>query len=163
MSVDPGLQQYIREIRNAPVLDPDEEQRLARQFLDHFDDDAARRLVSSHMRLVVKVAMQYRLYSVPVEDHISEGAIGLIKAVERFDPDRGSRLSTYWLWWIRASMTDFVIRSWSLVRHLVDTPKTLEALSRRHRASGERIRQIEHEAVAKIKRWIAHDDAIVGH
>ncbi len=280
MLVDPGLQRYIREIRKAPVLEPGEEQALARRLHDHGDDEAMRRLVGSHMRLVVKVAMRYRRYSVPIEDLISEGAIGLMKAVERFDPDRGFRLSTYALWWIRAAMTDFVIRSWSLVRmgqtteqrklffnlrkmkanlraydegdlrdddvrriaselnvpekdvvemngrlagqdaslnapvagtgegewqdwladdgeihgerleqreefahrrlrledvmrglkdrereivterHLVETPKTLEALSRRHQISRERVRQIEHEAVAKIKRWMEQGDAV---
>ena len=280
MSVDAGLQRYIREIRKAPVLEPGEEQALARRLRDHGDGEAMRRLVGSHMRLVVKVAMRYRRYSVPIEDLISEGAIGLMKAVERFDPDRGFRLSTYALWWIRAAMTDFVIRSWSLVRmgqtteqrklffnlrkmkanlraydegdlrdddvrriaselnvpekdvvemngrlagqdaslnapvagtgegewqdwladdgeihgerleqreefahrrlrledvmrglkdrereivterHLVETPKTLEALSRRHQISRERVRQIEHEAVAKIKRWMEQGDAV---
>lgn len=283
MPVDPGLERYIREIRKEPMLDPGEEHVLARAYRDHRDEEAARRLVSSHMRLVVKVAMRYRRYSVPVEDLISEGTIGLIKAVERFDPDRGFRLSTYALWWIRAAMTDFVIRSWSLVRlgqtteqrklffnlrkvkaklrayeegdlrehhvrqivkelnvpekdvvsmnrrlsgqdaslnvpagdsgegewqdwlmddheaqddrlasrqehtyrrhrleevmkglkdrereivterHLVDSPQTLEALSRRHRISRERVRQIEHEAVAKIKRWMAGQDPVASH
>jgi RNA polymerase sigma-32 factor len=265
------------------MLDPGEEHLLARKFRDDGDEDAARRLVRSHMRLVVRVAMQYRRYSVSVEDLISEGTLGLIKAVERFDPDRGFRLSTYALWWIRAAMTDYVIRSWSLVRmgqtteqrklffnlrkmksklraydegdlrdhhvrqivrelkvpekevvsmnrrlaaqdaslnvpagdlgegewqdwlrddgetqderlaireeytyrrhmldevmkglkdrerqivmerHLVETPKTLEALSRQHRISRERVRQIEHEAVAKIKRWMEREETSVTH
>lgn len=277
--MDSGLQHFIRDIRKEPMLDPGEEHALARKSRDEGDAEAARRLVSSHMRLVVKLAMQYRRYSVPVEDLISEGTIGLMKSVERFDPDRGFRLSTYALWWIRAAMTDYVIRSWSLVRmgqtteqrklffnlrkmksklrayeegdlrehhvrqivkelnvpekdvvsmnrrlaaqdaslnvpagdlgegewqdwlkdddepleerlatreeyshrrhrldevmkglkdrerqivierHLVDNPKTLEALSRQHRISRERVRQIEHEAVAKIKRWMSRDDA----
>lgn len=263
------------------MLDPGEEHVLARRSRDHGDAAAAGRLVSSHMRLVVKVAMQYRRYSVSVEDLISEGTVGLIKAVERFDPDRGFRLSTYALWWIRAAMTDYVIRSWSLVRmgqtteqrklffnlrkiksklraydegdlrdhhvrqivkelnvsemdvvsmnrrlagqdaslnvpagdlgdgewqdwlkddgethderlatheeyshrrhrldevmkglkdrerqivmerHLVETPKTLEALSRQHHISRERVRQIEHEAVAKIKRWMAGENLVL--
>lgn len=283
MSVDSGLQKYIREIRKAPMLDPGEEHQLARRCRDDGDDEAAGRLIASHMRLVVKMAMQYRRYSVPVEDLISEGTMGLMKAVERFDPDRGFRLSTYALWWIRAAMTDFVIRSWSLVRmgqtteqrklffnlrkmksklrayedgdlrdshvrqivtelnvsekdvvamnrrlagqdaslnvpagdmgdgdwqdwirddnethdenfasreeyayrlkmlrevmqglkdrereiiierHLVETPQTLEALSRRHHISRERVRQIEHEAVGKIKRWMAEGNPAVGH
>ncbi len=283
MSVDAGLQRYIRELRKAPMLDPGEEHQLARRCRDHGDDAAAQRLIASHMRLVVKVAMQYRRYTVPVEDLISEGTMGLMKAVERFDPDRGFRLSTYALWWIRAAMTDFVIRSWSMVRmgqtteqrklffnlrkmkaklrayedgdlrdshvrqivtelnvserdvvamnrrlaghdaslnvpagemgdgdwqdwirddsephderfatqqeyanrlgmlrevmkglknrereivierHLVETPKTLEALSRRHQISRERVRQIEHEAVGKIKRWMAEGDSAIGH
>lgn len=283
MSVEPRLERYIRNIRKDPMLDPGEEHALARKYRDHRDENAARRLVGSHMRLVVKIAMQYRRYSVPVEDLISEGTIGLMKAVERFDPDRGFRLSTYALWWIRAAMTESVIRSWSLVRmgqtteqrklffnlrrvkaklrayedgdlrehhvrqivkeldvpekdvvsmnrrlaghdaslnvpagdggegewqdwlldenetqderlaarqeytyrrhrleevmkglkdrereivterHLVEPPQTLEALSRRHRISRERVRQIEHEAVAKIKRWMTSDDPVLGH
>lgn len=283
MSVDQGLERYIRDIRKQPMLDRGEEERLARAYRDHGDEGAARRLVTSHMRLVVKVAMQYRQYPVPIEDLISEGTIGLMRAVERFDPDRGFRLSTYALWWVRAAITDFVIRSWSLVRmgqtteqrklffnlrkvkaklrayedgdlgdhhvrqimkelkvpendvvsmnrrlagqdaslnvpagdmgegewqdwlpdedethderlaslqeygyrrhrleqvmkglkdrereivverHLVDTPQTLEALSRRHRISRERVRQIEHEAVAKLKRWMATQDRLTGH
>lgn len=283
MSVDSGLQKYIREIRKAPMLDPGEEHQLARKCRDDGDEEAKQRLIASHMRLVVKMAMQYRRYSVPVEDLISEGTMGLMKAVERFDPDRGFRLSTYALWWIRAAMTDFVIRSWSLVRmgqtteqrklffnlrkmkaklhayddgdlrdnhvrqivtelnvsekdvvamnrrlagqdaslnvpagelgegdwqdwlkddtethdenyasreehahrmqmlrevmkglkdrereivierHLVDTPKTLEALSRRHRISRERVRQIEHEAVGKIKRWMTEGNPACRH
>ena len=111
-----ATQRYLREIRGYPLLDAETEQALARRWLDQRDADAQRQLVNSHLKLVVKLAMQFRRYPVAIDDLISEGTVGLMQAIDRFDPDRGFRLSTFAMWWIRAAITEFVIRSWSLVR-----------------------------------------------
>ena len=111
-----SLSQYFREVRAFPMLDADTEQTLALQFRDHGDVDAAHQLVTSYLRLVCKIAMGYRGYGLPVADLISEGNIGLMKAVKKFDPDRGFRLSTYAMWWIKAAITEYVLKSWSLVK-----------------------------------------------
>ena len=111
-----SLSQYFREVWAFPMLDADTEQTLALQFRDHGDVDAAHELVTSYLRLVCKIAMGYRGYGLPVADLISEGNIGLMKAVKKFDPDRGFRLSTYAMWWIKAAITEYVLKSWSLVK-----------------------------------------------
>lgn len=111
-----GLSRYFQEIWKFPILDPDEEYMLARRWRDHGDIDAAHKLVTSHLRLVAKMAMKYRGYGLPVADLLSEGNIGLMKAVKKFEPERGFRLATYAIWWIKAAMTEYVLRSWSLVR-----------------------------------------------
>ncbi|MBB55304.1 MAG: RNA polymerase sigma factor RpoH [Magnetovibrio sp.] len=111
-----SLSQYFREVWAFPMLDADTEQTLALQFRDHGDVDAAHKLVTSYLRLVCKIAMGYRGYGLPVADLISEGNIGLMKAVKKFDPDRGFRLSTYAMWWIKAAITEYVLKSWSLVK-----------------------------------------------
>ena len=111
-----SLSQYFREVWAFPMLDADTEQTLALQFRDHGDVDAAHQLVTSYLRLVCKIAMGYRGYGLPVADLISEGNIGLMKAVKKFDPDRGFRLSTYAMWWIKAAITEYVLKSWSLVK-----------------------------------------------
>ena len=111
-----SLSQYFREVWAFPMLDADTEQALALQFRDHGDVDAAHQLVTSYLRLVCKIAMGYRGYGLPVADLISEGNIGLMKAVKKFDPDRGFRLSTYAMWWIKAAITEYVLKSWSLVK-----------------------------------------------
>ena len=111
-----SLSQYFREVWAFPMLDADTEQTLALQFRDHGDVDAAHHLVTSYLRLVCKIAMGYRGYGLPVADLISEGNIGLMKAVKKFDPDRGFRLSTYAMWWIKAAITEYVLKSWSLVK-----------------------------------------------
>ena len=115
-STEQGLGHYLRQIREMPMLQPEDEYMLARRWREHQDPDAARQLVASHLRLVAKVAMGYRGYGLPISDLISEGAIGLMQAVRRFDPDRGFRLASYAMWWIRSTIQEFVIRSWSLVR-----------------------------------------------
>lgn len=111
-----NLSRYLQEIRHFPMLEAGEEIRLAEKWRDHSDNDAAHRLVTSHLRLVAKIAMGYRGYGLPVSDLVSEGNIGLMKAVKKFDPERGFRLSTYAMWWIRASITEYVLRSWSMVK-----------------------------------------------
>jgi RNA polymerase sigma-32 factor len=113
---DGGLTRYFQEISKFPILPGDEEQMLAERWRDHGDRDAAHKLVTSHLRLVAKIAMGYRGYGLPVADLISEGNIGLMKAVKKFEPERGFRLSTYAMWWIRASITEYILRSWSLVK-----------------------------------------------
>lgn len=111
-----GLARYLTEIRAFPVLKPDEEYMLSKRFREHEDPQAAHKLVTSHLRLVAKIAMGYRGYGLPVGEVISEGNIGLMQAVKRFEPDRGFRLATYAIWWIRASIQEYILRSWSLVK-----------------------------------------------
>lgn len=111
-----GLSSYFREVWGFPILEKSEEQLLARRWRDNGDSDAAHRLVTSHLRLVAKMAMKYRGYGLPVADLVSEGNIGLMKAVKKFDPDLGFRLSTYAMWWIKASITEYVLKSWSMVK-----------------------------------------------
>lgn len=111
-----GLSRYFREIWSFPVLTEQEEQSLAYRWRDEGDTEAAHKLVTSHLRLVAKIAMGYRGYGVPVSDLISEGNIGLMKAVKKFEPERGFRLATYAMWWIRAAITEYILRSWSMVK-----------------------------------------------
>jgi RNA polymerase sigma-32 factor len=111
-----GLSRYLTEIRKFPLLAPEEEYMLAKRWKAHEDPEAARRLVTSHLRLVAKIAMGYRGYGLPVSEIVAEGNVGLMQAVKRFDPERGFRLATYAMWWIRASIQEFILRSWSLVK-----------------------------------------------
>ncbi len=111
-----GLQRYLSEIRKFPMLEKDEEFMLAKRWREHEDPQAAERLVTSHLRLVAKMAMGYRGYGLPIAEVISEGNIGLMQAVKKFDPDKGFRLATYAMWWIRASIQEYVLRTWSLVK-----------------------------------------------
>ena len=113
---DVSLNRYLSEIRKFPILKPEQEYMLAKRFQEHGDPKAAEQLVTSHLRLVSKIAMGYRGYGLPVSELISEGNIGLMQGVKKFDPDRGFRLATYAMWWIRASMQEFILRSWSLVK-----------------------------------------------
>jgi len=113
---DDGLAKYLRDIRAFPLLEAEEEFMLARRWVDYEDTEAAHRLVTSHLRLVAKIAIGYRHYGLPVADLISEGNIGLMRAVKKFDPDRGFRLATYAMWWIKASLNEFVLNSWSMVK-----------------------------------------------
>jgi len=115
-SVDAGLSKYLAEIRKFPLLKPEEEVAYARRWREHRDSDAAFHLVTSHLRLVAKIAMRYRGYGLPISEIVSEGNIGLMQAVRRFDPDRGVRLSTYAMWWIKATIQEYILRSWSLVK-----------------------------------------------
>jgi len=111
-----ALARYLQEIRRFPMLQADEEYMLAKRWREHEDPEAAHRLVTSHLRLVAKIAMGYRGYGLPLSELISEGNVGMMQAVKRFDPDRGFRLATYAMWWIRASIQEYILHSWSLVK-----------------------------------------------
>jgi RNA polymerase sigma-32 factor len=116
VSAEGGLSRYLDEIRKYPMLQPDEEYMLAKSWREHDDRDAAHRLVTSHLRLVAKIAMGYRGYGLPIGEIVSEGNVGLMQAVKRFEPEKGFRLATYAMWWIRASIQEYILRSWSLVK-----------------------------------------------
>jgi RNA polymerase sigma-32 factor len=116
VSTEGNLGRYLREIRKFPMLAPEEEYMLAKRWREHEDPDAAHRLVTSHLRLVAKIAMGYRGYGLPLSELISEGNVGMMQAVKRFDPDRGFRLATYAMWWIRAAIQEYILHSWSLVK-----------------------------------------------
>ena len=111
-----GLSRYLTEIRKFPLLAPEEEYMAAKAWREHEDPDAARKLVTSHLRLVAKIAMGYRGYGLPVSEIVAEGNVGLMQAVKRFEPDKGFRLATYAMWWIRAAIQEYILRSWSLVK-----------------------------------------------
>ncbi|KAF2991297.1 RNA polymerase sigma factor RpoH [Methylocystis sp. MJC1] len=111
-----GLARYLAEIRRFPMLEPQQEYMLAKRWREHEDPKAAQKLVTSHLRLVAKIAMGYRGYGLPIGEIVSEGNVGLMQAVKRFEPDRGFRLATYAMWWIRASIQEYILRSWSLVK-----------------------------------------------
>jgi RNA polymerase sigma-32 factor len=116
LSAESGLSRYLEEIRRFPMLEPQEEYMLAKSWREHGDRDAAHRLVTSHLRLVAKIAMGYRGYGLPISEVISEGNVGLMQAVKRFEPEKGFRLATYAMWWIKASIQEYILRSWSLVK-----------------------------------------------
>src|SRR5438552_9751042 len=116
LSGEQSLNRYLTEIKKFPVLTAEQEYMLAKRYADHEDPEAAAQLVTSHLRLVAKIAMGYRGYGLPVSDLISEGNVGLMQGVKKFEPDRGFRLATYAMWWIRASIQEFILRSWSLVK-----------------------------------------------
>ena len=116
LSSDAGLSRYLSEIRKFPLLTPEDEYMFAKRLKEHGDTEAARRLVTSHLRLVAKIAMGYRGYGLPIAEIVSEGNIGLMQAVKRFEPDKGFRLATYAMWWIRAAIQEYVLRSWSMVK-----------------------------------------------
>jgi RNA polymerase sigma-32 factor len=115
-SPEQGMSRYLTEIRKFPMLEPEQEFMLAKAWVDHGDRDSAHQLVTSHLRLAAKIAMGYRGYGLPVAEIISEANVGLMQAVKRFDPDKGFRLATYAMWWIRASIQEYILRSWSLVK-----------------------------------------------
>jgi RNA polymerase sigma-32 factor len=116
LSSENGLSRYLREIQKFPLLEKEEEYMLAKRWREHGDQQAAEKLVTSHLRLVAKIAMGYRGYGLSIAEIISEGNIGLMQAVKKFEPDKGFRLATYAMWWIRASIQEYVLRSWSLVK-----------------------------------------------
>jgi RNA polymerase sigma-32 factor len=116
ISGESGLSRYLAEIRRFPMLEPQEEYMLAKRWREHGDREAAHRLVTSHLRLVAKIAMGYRGYGLPIGEVVSEGNVGLMQAVKRFEPDKGFRLATYAMWWIKASIQEYILRSWSLVK-----------------------------------------------
>ena len=115
-SPEQGMSRYLTEIRKFPMLEPEQEFMLAKAWVDHGDRESAHQLVTSHLRLAAKIAMGYRGYGLPVAEIISEANVGLMQAVKRFDPDKGFRLATYAMWWIRASIQEYILRSWSLVK-----------------------------------------------
>ena len=115
-SPEQGLNRYMQEIRKFPLLEPEQEYMLAKRWVDHQDTEAAHKMVTSHLRLAAKIAMGYRGYGLPQAEVISEANVGLMQAVKRFDPERGFRLATYAMWWIRANIQEYILRSWSLVK-----------------------------------------------
>src|SRR6266581_4146577 len=116
LTAEPGLTHYLEEIRRFPMLERQEEYVLAKRWREHGDRDAAHKLATSHLRLVAKIAMGYRGYGLPIAEVISEGNVGLMQAVKRFEPEKGFRLATYAMWWIKASIQEYILRSWSLVK-----------------------------------------------
>jgi RNA polymerase sigma-32 factor len=116
VTADSGLARYLEEIRRVPMLEPQDEFMLAKRWREHGDRDAAHKLVTSHLRLVAKIAMGYRGYGLPISEVISEGNVGLMQAVKRFEPEKGFRLATYAIWWIKAAIQEYILRSWSLVK-----------------------------------------------
>ena len=116
LTAESGLSRYLEEIRRFPMLEPQDEYMLAKRWREHGDRDAAHKLVTSHLRLVAKIAMGYRGYGLPISEVISEGNVGLMQAVKRFEPEKGFRLATYAMWWIKASIQEYILRSWSLVK-----------------------------------------------
>src|ERR671923_1576218 len=116
LTAESGLTRYLEEIRRFPMLEPQDEFMLAKRWREHGDRDAAHKLVTSHLRLVAKIAMGYRGYGLPISEVISEGNVGLMQAVKRFEPEKGFRLATYAMWWIKAAIQEYILRSWSLVK-----------------------------------------------
>jgi RNA polymerase sigma-32 factor len=155
-SPEQGLSRYLSEIRKFPMLEPEQEYMLAKAWVDHGDKEAAHQLVTSHLRLAAKIAMGYRGYGLPTAEVISEANVGLMQAVKRFDPEKGFRLATYAMWWIRASIQEYILRSWSLVK--MGTTAAQKKLFFNLRKAKNKIGAIEEgelrpENVAKI----AHD------
>ena len=160
-----GLNRYLAEIKKFPILAPEEEYMLAKRWTEHQDTEAAAKLVNSHLRLVAKIAMGYRGYGLPVSELISEGNIGLMQGVKKFEPERGFRLATYAMWWIRASIQEFILRSWSLVK--MGTTAAQKKLFFNLRRMKNRIEAFEDgdmkpEDVAKIAKdlGVSEDDVI---
>lgn len=152
-SSEGGLSRYLADIRKYPMLEPNQEYMFAKRFLEHDDRGAAEKLVTSHLRLVAKIAMGYRGYGLPIGEVISEGNVGLMQAVKKFDPERGFRLATYAMWWIKASIQEYVLRSWSLVK--MGTTANQKRLFFNLRKMKSQIQALEdgdlnHEQVEKI-------------
>src|SRR6056297_3313123 len=152
-SPEQGLNRYLQEIRKFPMLEPEEEYMLAKRWADHQDTEAAHKLVTSHLRLAAKIAMGYRGYGLPTAEVISEANVGLMQAVKRFDAEKGFRLATYAMWWIRASIQEYILRSWSLVK--LGTTSAQKKLFFNLRKAKSRIGALEEgdlrpENVAKI-------------
>jgi RNA polymerase sigma-32 factor len=151
-----SLTRYLQEIRKFPMLQPEEEFMLAKRWQEHGDIEAAHRLVTSHLRLVAKIAMGYRGYGLPIGELISEGNVGMMQAVKRFDPDRGFRLATYAMWWIRASIQEYILRSWSLVK-IGTTAAQKKLFFNLRRIKGQLAAIDEGELSAEHVKKIAHD------
>ncbi len=146
-----GLSRYLDEIRKFPMLEPAEEFTLAKSWRDAGDREAAHRLVTSHLRLVAKIAMGYRGYGLPIAEVVSEGNVGLMQAVKRFDPDKGFRLATYAMWWIKAAIQEYILRSWSLVK--MGTTANQKKLFFNLRKAKGRISALEEGDLRRI-RWL---------
>ena len=165
VSPEGGLSRYLTEIRKFPMLTKDEEFMLASKWREHEDTEAAHRLVTSHLRLVAKIAMGYRGYGLPIGEVISEGNVGLMQAVKKFEPERGFRLATYAMWWIRASIQEYILRSWSLVK--MGTTAAQKKLFFNLRKAKSQISALEegdltHEHVAQIatKLGVTEDEVV---
>src|SRR3954468_6033307 len=157
ISGEGNLTRYLQEIRKFPMLEPDEEYMLAKRWKEAQDSEAAHRLVTSHLRLVAKIAMGYRGYGLPLSELISEGNVGMMQAVKRFDPDRGFRLATYAMWWIRAAIQEYILHSWSLVKMgTTAAQKKLFFNLRRLKGQMQAIEDgdLQPEQVAKIARML---------
>jgi len=155
-SPEQGLNRYLQEIRKFPMLEPEEEYMLAKRWVDHEDSGAAHRLVTSHLRLAAKIAMGYRGYGLPQAEVISEANVGLMQAVKRFDPEKGFRLATYAMWWIRASIQEYILRSWSLVK--LGTTSAQKKLFFNLRKAKARIGALEEgDLLPENVAQIAHD------
>lgn len=151
-----GLNRYMQEIRKFPLLEPEEEYMLAKRWVDHQDTEAAHKLVTSHLRLAAKIAMGYRGYGLPQAEVISEANVGLMQAVKRFDPEKGFRLATYAMWWIRAAIQEYILRSWSLVK--LGTTSAQKKLFFNLRKAKARIGALEEGDLHPDKvKQIAHD------
>ncbi|MZR14073.1 RNA polymerase sigma factor RpoH [Maritimibacter sp. DP07] len=151
-----GLNRYLQEIRRFPMLEPEQEYMLAKRWVDHQDTEAAHQLVTSHLRLAAKIAMGYRGYGLPQAEVISEANVGLMQAVKRFDPEKGFRLATYAMWWIRASIQEYILRSWSLVK--LGTTSAQKKLFFNLRKAKARIGALEDGDLHPDKvKQIAHD------
>ncbi len=165
LTPESGLSRYLAEIRKFPMLEQGEEYMLAKRFAEHQDPEAARKLITSHLRLVAKIAMGYRGYGLPIGEVISEGNVGLMQAVKRFDPERGFRLATYAMWWIRAAIQEYILRSWSLVK--IGTTAAQKKLFFNLRKMKSRIDAVEDgdlrpeqvEHIAK-KLGVTHEDVV---
>lgn len=163
-SPEQGLNRYLQEIRRFPMLEPEEEYMLAKRWVDHQDTAAAHKLVTSHLRLAAKIAMGYRGYGLPQAEVISEANVGLMQAVKRFDPERGFRLATYAMWWIRAAIQEYILRSWSLVKMgTTAAQKKLFFNLRRMKAQMSAIDEgdLHPEQVAEISRKLGVSDVEV--
>src|SRR5476649_1454401 len=165
MSPEGGLSRYLTEIRKFPMLAKDEEFMLAKRWREHEDPDAAHKLVTSHLRLVAKIAMGYRGYGLPISEVVSEGNVGLMQAVKRFEPDKGFRLATYAMWWIRAAIQEYILRSWSLVK--MGTTAAQKKLFFNLRKAKNKIEAIEEGdlhpdqvAIIATKLGVTNDDVI---
>ncbi len=155
-SPEQGLNRYMQEIRKFPMLEPEEEYMLAKRWVDHEDTEAAHKMVTSHLRLAAKIAMGYRGYGLPQAEVISEANVGLMQAVKRFDPEKGFRLATYAMWWIRASIQEYILRSWSLVK--LGTTSAQKKLFFNLRKAKSRIGALEEgDLRPENVKQIAHD------
>ncbi|MAF94426.1 MAG: RNA polymerase sigma factor RpoH [Rhodospirillaceae bacterium] len=164
LSPDRNLSRYLHRIRIYPMLEKEEERRLAKRWRDHEDPEAAERLVASHLRLVAKIAMGFQGYGLPLGELISEGNVGMMQAIKRFDPDRGFRLSTYAMWWIRAAIQEYILHSWSLVK--TGTTAAQKKLFFNLRKLKARIQALEDgdlhpENVSAIAGWLKVPEAEV--
>src|SRR5258706_396420 len=181
LTAEPGLTHYLEEIRRFPMLERQEEYMLAKRWREHGDRDAAHKLVTSHLRLVTKIARDYRGYDLPISEVISEGNVGLMQAVERFQPEKGFRFATYAVWWIKAAIQEYILRWWSLVKmgttanqkkvffNLRKAQSKISVfndgdmrLAEEFGVSRERVRQIEVSAFEKVQKAVKHRAAAMG-